>query len=59
MIFLTKELGIPVEKISVTCFAGDEDCPRDELTASCWEKAGIPRERIFFFGKRRQLVDCW
>ena len=49
--FLTKELGIPVEKISVTCFAGDEDCPRDELTASCWEKAGIPRERIFFFGK--------
>ncbi len=53
--FLTKELGIPVEKISVTCFAGDEDCPRDELTASCWEKAGIPRERIFFFGKE----DNW
>ena len=24
--FLTKELGIPVEKLSVTCFAGDEDC---------------------------------
>ena len=27
--FLTKELNIPVEKISVTCFAGDEDAPRD------------------------------
>ena len=49
--FLTKELGIPAEKISVTCFAGDEDCPRDELTASCWEKAGIPKERIYFYGK--------
>ena len=49
--FLTKELGIPSEKISVTCFAGDEDCPRDELTASCWEKAGIPKERIYFYGK--------
>ena len=49
--FLTKELGIPVEKLSVTCFAGDEDCARDEATASCWKKAGIPEERIYYFGK--------
>ena len=49
--FLTKELGIPVEKLSVTCFEGDEDCPRDNLTAECWKKAGIPAERIYFFGK--------
>ena len=49
--FLTKELGIPVEKLSVTCFAGDEDCARDEVTAECWKKAGIPEERIYYFGK--------
>lgn len=49
--FLTKELGIPAEKLSVTCFAGDEDCARDEVTASCWKKAGIPEERIYYFGK--------
>lgn len=49
--FLTKELGIPVEKLSVTCFAGDEDCARDEVTASCWKKAGIPEERIYYFEK--------
>lgn len=49
--FLTKELGIPVEKLSVTCFAGDEDCARDEVTALCWKKAGIPEERIYYFGK--------
>ena len=49
--FLTKELGIPVEKLSVTCFAGDEDCAKDEVTASCWKKAGIPEERIYYFGK--------
>ena len=49
--FLTKELGIPVEKLSVTCFAGDEDCARDEVTASCWKKAGIPEGRIYYFGK--------
>ena len=53
--FLTKELEIPVEKLSVTCFKGDEDCPKDELTASCWRKAGIPEERIYFYGKE----DNW
>lgn len=50
--FLTKELGIPSEKISVTCFAGDKDCPRDEEAASIWESVGIPKERIYFFGKK-------
>ena len=49
--FLTKELNIPAEKLSVTCFAGDEDCERDTITAECWKKAGIPEERIYFFGK--------
>ena len=49
--FLTQELHIPVEKLSVTCFAGDEDCARDEVTAKCWKKAGIPEERIYYFGK--------
>ena len=49
--FLTKELQIPVEKLSVTCFAGDKDCPKDEVSASCWEKAGIAKDHIYFYGK--------
>ena len=49
--FLTKELGIPVEKLSVTCFAGDEDCPRDEVAAKAWKKAGIPENHIYYYGK--------
>jgi alanyl-tRNA synthetase len=49
--FLTKELGIPVEKLSVTCFAGDEDAPRDTVTAECWKKAGISEDRIYYYGK--------
>ena len=49
--FLTKELGIPKEKLSVTCFEGDEDCARDNVAYECWKKAGIPEERIYFFGK--------
>ncbi len=49
--FLTKELEIPAEKLSVTCFAGDEDCGKDEVAYAAWRKAGIPDERIYFFGK--------
>ena len=49
--FLTKELNIPNEKISVTCFAGDEDCAKDTESAEIWKKVGIPEERIYFFGK--------
>ena len=53
--FLTKELGIPVEKLYVTCFAGDEDCPRDEVAANAWKKAGIPEDHIYYYGKE----DNW
>ncbi|MBR1540547.1 MAG: alanine--tRNA ligase [Clostridia bacterium] len=49
--FLTKELGIPAEKISVTCFAGDEDCAKDTVAYNAWKRVGIPDERIYFFGK--------
>ena len=49
--FLTKELQIPVEKLSVTVFAGDEDCPRDEIAAECWKKAGILDGYIYYYGK--------
>ena len=49
--FLTKELGIPVEKLSVTVFAGDEDCPRDEVAANAWKKAGILDGHIYYYGK--------
>ena len=49
--FLTKELGIPADKLSVTCFAGDSDCEKDLVSYEAWKRAGIPDERIYFFGK--------
>ncbi len=49
--FLTKELEIPVEKLYVTCFAGDEDCPRDEVAANAWKKAGVSEDHIYYYGK--------
>lgn len=52
--FLTSEkyLGIPVEKLAVTVFEGDEDAPRDEESAAYWEQAGIPKDRIFYLPKK-------
>lgn len=51
--FLTSPdyLGIPVEDIAVTCFAGDDDCPKDEESAKLWEKCGILPENIYFLPK--------
>ena len=49
--FLTKELNIPVEKLFVTVFKGDRDCPKDEVAATCWKKAGIPENHIYYYGK--------
>ena len=51
--FLTKDLEIPVDKLSVTCFGGNETIGKDEESASYWEKAGIPKDRIYF------LKDNW
>ncbi len=51
--FLTKDLEIPVEKLSVTCFGGNELIGKDLESASYWEKAGIPKDRIYF------LKDNW
>ena len=48
---LTKELEIPVEKLFVTVFAGDEDCPRDEVAANAWKKVGILDGHIYYYGK--------
>ncbi len=52
--FLTSEkyLALPEGKIAVTVFEGDEDCPRDEESASIWLSCGLPKERIFYLNKK-------
>lgn len=48
---LTSVLGISKDRLAVSVFAGDEDCPRDEESAAIWEKCGLPKERIFYLPK--------
>lgn len=52
--FLTSPdyLGISKEKLAVTVFEGDEDCPRDEKTASLWKECGIKPENVFYLPKK-------
>ena len=55
--FLTSRewLGIDQERLSVTVFAGDDDAPRDEISAGIWKSLGMPAERIYYLPKE----DNW
>ncbi|MCG8453931.1 MAG: alanine--tRNA ligase [Spirochaetales bacterium] len=55
--FLTSPeyLGLEVDRISVTVFAGDEDAPFDQESYDAWLALGIPAERIYKLPK----ADNW
>lgn len=52
--FLTgsEYLNIPIERLAVSVFAGDEDSPRDEESAEIWKGCGIPANRVFYLPKK-------
>src|SRR3989338_2603053 len=55
--FLTskKWLNLDINKLGVTCFAGDKDASKDEEEAKIWLSLGIKKERIAFLSKE----DNW
>ena len=53
--FLTKILKIPLDKLAITCFGGDNDAEKDEESEKIWLSLGIPKERIVFLPKK----DNW
>lgn len=48
---LTKHLNIPVNRLAVTVFKGNDIVPQDVETAELWKKVGIKEERIAFLGE--------
>ncbi len=44
--FLTKQLNIPVERLAVTVFAGNDSIPFDELSYNKWLSLGIDEKKI-------------
>jgi alanyl-tRNA synthetase len=53
--FLTKELNIPVNKLAVTVFEGNEFVSKDDESANIWMSLGIKKERIAYLG----VKDNW
>lgn len=52
---LTKYLQIPVEKLAVTVFKGNNIVPADIESAEIWKELGIPEEKVAFLGEE----DNW
>lgn len=51
--FVTKDLGLEPERLSVTIFRGDEQNPADEEAFEIWNKTvGVPAERIFRLSRK-------
>ena len=53
--FLTKILGIPIDKLAVSCFKGDKYVKKDTESSLIWAGLGIDRGRIAFLGRK----DNW
>ncbi|MFA6526377.1 MAG: alanine--tRNA ligase [Candidatus Buchananbacteria bacterium] len=53
--FLTKELGVPLDKLAVTVFAGDALESKDEESADAWQALGVSKDRIAYMGRE----DNW
>lgn len=52
--FLTSKdegLGLDPKRLYITCFAGDEDAPKDVESFEIWKRLGVPEHRIYFLGK--------
>lgn len=54
--FLTNQetgLGLSLDRLAFTCFAGDEDAPKDTESAEIWKGLGVPEHRISFLPKEK------
>lgn len=49
--FLTEVLGFDIDRLRVTCFAGDTDAPVDTEAADIWKSLGLPDKHIEFLPK--------
>ena len=53
--FLTKVLNIPVSKLAVTVFRGNDIVGKDEESASIWKSLGVSEDRIAYLSEE----DNW
>ena len=53
--FLLNELGLDKKRLYVTIFKGDKEIPKDTEAKELWIKYGIPKDRIFEFGRKENF----
>jgi alanyl-tRNA synthetase len=51
--FISKVLKIDPKHLFVTCFSGNKDIPKDDISATLWESLGVSLDHIIF------LNDNW
>src|SRR5581483_7497677 len=51
--FITKELNLKKEKLYVSVFEGANGVPKDEESAKLWEKVGVAKNHIFYYGFKK------
>jgi alanyl-tRNA synthetase len=44
--------GIPKDRLYVTIFEGDTEVPRDDEAEQLWMSVGVPKDRIFTYGRK-------
>ena len=49
--FLTRELGLPLDRLGATCFSGDDQVPEDRASVAIWRRLGMPAARIALLGR--------
>ncbi|MEL7368426.1 MAG: alanine--tRNA ligase [Myxococcota bacterium] len=49
--FITERLELPLDRLCVTVFKGEDGVPADDEAADLWASVGVPRDRIFRLGK--------
>ena len=55
--FLTSPeyLNIPKEKLYFTCFAGDDNTPKDEESYNIWRSLGVSEDHLFYLPKENNF----
>lgn len=47
--FFTKELGLDPKRLYVSCFAGNDQVPKDTESYEIWKKIGVAEDHIHFY----------
>ncbi len=51
--FFIKDMGLDPNRLYVSVFEGGSGVPKDTESFEAWKKIGVPDERIFFYGEKK------